>query len=131
MNMRRVFVSAWLLLWPGVAPGQPPAPDPAGPDGVTRLVAAIQAATENGDADTLRSLATRSVTASQLSDFVQSLTFPRAERSAVKERDRALTPDGKLRLLLETFTDRGGEGRVSSWRIEVVARDSAADKFGV
>ena len=40
-----------------------------------------------------------------LSDFAQSLTFPRATQSAVKERDRAATASGRIRLLLETFTE--------------------------
>ncbi len=48
------------------------------------------------------------------------MTFPRATRSAVKERDRTATADGKIRLLLETFTERDGEGRVASWRMDVV-----------
>jgi len=50
------------------------------------------------------------------------MTFPRATRSAVKERDRAVTPDGTVRLLVETFTERAGEGRVASWRLDVMPR---------
>ena len=42
-----------------------------------------------------------------LSEFVQSLTFPKATRSAVKERDRAPTRAGASRLLLEDLTERG------------------------
>ncbi len=123
MRLCRTITFACLLLWPLPATAQPPAP--AAPvDGVTRLVAAIEKATETGDAEALRELANADVRPAQLSEFVQSLTFPRAARSAVKERDRAPTPDGKLRLLVETFTERDGEGRVCSWRLDVQPRAS-------
>jgi hypothetical protein len=120
MNFRWVIACA-LLVWPTVAAAQPSAPQlPATPpDGVTRLVDTILKATEAGDGPGIRALATPAVGTAQLSEFAQSLTFPRATRFAVKERDRAATPDGKIRVLLETFTERSGEGRVSSWRLDV------------
>src|SRR3954462_5429597 len=122
MNVRRALAFAWLVLWPSLAAAQAPAPAAPTVDGITRLIAAIDTATENGDAEALRQLMTRDVRAAQLSEFVQSMTFPRATRSAVKERDRAATNDGSMRLLVETFTERNGEGSVASWRLDVVPR---------
>ena len=122
MRLCRTLAFACLLLLPFPATAQTPAAPPV--DGVTRLVVAIEKATELGDAEALRAMVTAGVRPAQLSEFVQSLTFPRPTRSAVKERDRAPTPDGKLRLLVETFTERDGEGRVCSWRLDVQPRGS-------
>ena len=130
MPSRRALAFAWLLLWSLPAMAQPPAAAPP-VDGVTRLVAAIEKATEAGDAEALRAMAMPGVKTAQLSEFVQSLTFPRATRFAVKERDRAPTPDGKLRLLLETFTERDGEGRVSSWRVDVEPHGAIEGPWGI
>src|SRR6266545_3626100 len=122
MTIRRVLACASLAMWPALAAAQSPAPQgtAAQVDGVTRLVDTIEKLTAAGDSNALRALATSEVPPAQLSDFVLSMTFPRATRSAVKERDRTATADGKIRLLLETFTERDGEGRVSSWRMDVV-----------
>ena len=98
----------FLLPWAAAAPQSVPA---AQPDGIALLVLAIERAAETGDADALRALMTPAVRVASMSEFVQSLTFPRATRSAVKERDRAATDTGGVRLLLETFTDRNTEGR--------------------
>ena len=87
-------------------------------DGITRLVAAIQKATDDGNPDAVRALARPSLSAAQLSEFVQSLTFPRVTRASVKERDRV--PAGaRIRVLLEILTERDIEGRVTTWRADV------------
>ena len=113
----RLLACAVFALLPSLAAGQQSAL-PAEPDGVTRLVLAIERATEAGDADALRALMAPSVRVAAMSDFVQSLTFPRATQSAIKERDRAATDDGGVRMMIETFTERGSEGRVMSWRVD-------------
>src|SRR5688500_11197602 len=87
------------------------------PDGVTQLVLAIEKAVETGDGQAIRARNSPDVRPAIVSEFVQSLTFAKATRSAVKERDRAVTADGGVRLLSETFTERRGEGRVASWRL--------------
>jgi hypothetical protein len=131
MMWRRLLACACLALWPELAGAQAPAPQAAPVDAITRLVAAIDNATEAGDAAAIRALVTPAVPQSALSDFVQSLTFPRAARSAVKERDRAATADGKVRLLIETFTERSGEGRVCSWRVDLAPRDRADGTWAI
>jgi hypothetical protein len=133
MRFCRVLACACVLSWPSLASAQgSAAPGQATPpDGIMRLVDAIAAATEAGNPDALSALATPDVPAAQLSEFVQSLTFPRATRSAVKERDRAPTETGRIRLLVETFTERDGEGRVSSWRMDVAPRQSVDGPWGI
>src|SRR5262245_39279091 len=69
-------------------------------DGITRLVDAIQRATDAGDANAIRALARPALRPAQLDDFVQSLTQPKVSHASVKERDRAVV-DGRVRLLLE------------------------------
>src|SRR5215204_94567 len=122
MGFRRVVTCAWLLLcWSAIGTAQSSVQIiPQRPvDGITRLVGALEQATADGNADAIRALASPEVRPASLAEFVLALTFPRASRYAVKDRDRAATEDGKVRLLVETFTERAGEGRVASWRIDV------------
>jgi hypothetical protein len=113
----RLLACAVLALLPSLAAGQQSA-RPAEPDDITRLVLAIERATEAGDAEALRALMAPSVRVATMSEFIQSLTFPRPSQSAIKERDRVATDDGGVRLMLETFTEKSSEGRVMSWRVD-------------
>jgi hypothetical protein len=126
MGFRQIVAWAWVSLWPVMAAAAQPAQPPAGPGGIDRLVNAIERAAEAGDDDALRALATPDVRPALLSEFVQSLTFPKATRVTVKERDRAPLESGRVRLLLETLTDRNAEGRVATWRVDVTPGDGAA-----
>jgi len=116
MRLRQILACACLSLWPVMAAAAQPAP---GPGGIDRLVNAIARAVETGDADALRALAHPDLRPALLSEFVQSMTFQKASRSAVKERDRTPLESGQVRLLLETFTERNTEGRVTTWRVDV------------
>ena len=127
MGLRRLLTCACLpFLWPSLVAAQttaPPAPR-AAVDGITRLVAALEKATEAGDAGAVRALVGPTVRAAPQSEFVQHLTFPKPTGYAIKERDRAPTNEGTVRLLIETFTERAGEGRVASWRLDVEPREA-------
>jgi hypothetical protein len=101
------------------------------PDGIDRLVNAIERAVEAGDGEALRALARPDIRPAFLSEFVQSMTFPKVTRSAVKERDRTPLESGRVRLLLETLTDRRSEGRVSTWRVDVEPADSGATRWRI
>jgi hypothetical protein len=119
----RLLACALVFLLPCLAAAQQSIP--AGePDGVTQLILGLEKATETGSAEAMRALIAPQVRAALVSEFVQGLTFPRPTQSAVKERDRAATADGGIRLLIEAFTDRNGEGRVSSWRLDTQPRTS-------
>jgi Peptidase family M1 domain len=119
MPVLKILAGACIcLLAAGGARAQPAQPGAAQVDGITRLVAAIEEATQAGDADALRALARPSIRQAQLSDFVQSLTLPKVARATVKERDRA-PADGRVRVLLEILTERDIEGRVTTWRADV------------
>jgi hypothetical protein len=113
----RFLCCAMFCLLPWTAAAQSSAPA-TGPDGITRLVLELERAADAGDAEALRALTVPGIQAAPLSEFVQHLTFPKASHAAVKERDRA-AHDGGIRLLIETFTERSGEGRVAAWRLDV------------
>ena len=121
MRILRALACACICLLPFAPAGPTPAasaPLRGQEDGITRLVAALQKATDEGSADAVRALARPSLSAAQLSEFVQSLTFPRVTRASIKERDRV--PAGsRIRILLEVLTERDIEGRVTTWRADV------------
>ena len=120
---------AWLWLVPAaaaqIAPTQP------GPGGIDRLVNAIERAAAAGDADGLLAMSRVVVEPSAFDEFVRSMTVPKATRIAVKERDRAPLDAGRVRLILETLTDRDAEGRVTTWRVDVEPTGPAADVWRV
>jgi hypothetical protein len=99
--------------------------------GIDRLVVAIERAVAAGDSAALRALARAGVTPGIFNEFVQSLTNPKPTQSAVKERDRAPLESGRVRLLLETLTDRNAEGRVTTWRLDVEPTGSGADQWAI
>jgi Peptidase family M1 domain len=119
MGFRQIVAWAFVSLWPVIAATAQPAQPPAAPGPIDRLVTVIERAAEAGDPDAIRALAQPDVRPALLSEFVQSLTFPKASHVTVKERDRAPLESGRVRLLLETLTDRDAEGRVSTWRLDV------------
>lgn len=118
--------AALLLLFSlGAAPagaGQASAP----PDGIDLLVAQIQNAIQAGDPLALRALSRFDTNLGQLNEFATDLTLPTATRATVKERDRARLVSGRQRLLLEIFTERAQEGRVSTWRVDVAPPEPPA-----
>ena len=121
--MRALILFAVLWAYPAVtAAGQASAT----PDGIDLLVAELQHAIETGDAMSLRAFARFDADTGQLNDFVSSMTSPAATAATVKERDRALLVSGRQRLMLEIFTEREREGRVSTWRVDVAAPEPPA-----
>src|SRR6186997_2909480 len=119
MGFCQIAAWVWVSLWPVLAATPQPAPAQAGSGGIDRLVGVIQRAAEAGSPDPIRALANPNVRPAVLSEFVQSLTFPKASQVTVKERDRLPLESGRVRLLLETLTDRAAEGRVSTWRLDI------------
>src|SRR5258708_4385602 len=127
MDFRRMVACACVSLLPTMAAAAQPAAPQGGPGGgIDRLVNAIERAVEAGDGDALRALARPDVRVATFSEFVQSMTFPKVVHSAVKERDRMPLESGRVRLLLETLTDRAEEGRVSTWRLHLEPSESGA-----
>ena len=118
MRIRAALIScAYVCLWPAAAVALQSGP-PAETDGIRRLVSAIETAVQAGDDAALRALATPGIERAALSQFVQSMTLPKASSATIKERDRTPIAGGRERLMLEALTVSGAEGRVSSWRLD-------------
>src|SRR3954468_22067473 len=120
MQFSRALACPSICLLPAAAAAQSASQAGAGAqvDGITRLVAALQTATDEGNADAVRALARPSLRGAPLSEFIQALTFPKVNRAAIKERDRE-PAGGRIRILLEILTERDSEGRVTTWRADV------------
>lgn len=126
MGLRQILACACLLLWPVMAAAAQGTPVRPGLPGIEALLSAIERATLAGDPDALRGLARPDVVPALLSDFVESMTFPKVSRFSIKERDRTPLDAGRYRLLLETLTERGAEGRVTTWRLDVEPGEAGA-----
>src|ERR1051326_8393899 len=104
MRLGAVLLCACLIAHPTAQTPQP--------DGLSRLVAAIEYAVRTGDVDALHALARPNVVShARLSDFVLTMTTPKATEVTIKERDRAPLEGGGQRLLLEILTVHDTEGR--------------------
>ena len=104
----------------GQAGGSAQTAQPAPPDGVTRLVLAIEAAIRAGNGPALRALARPGVNAGRLSEFAVAMTQTPVTELTIKERDRQALRGGGERVLLEILTVSAGEGHVWTWRIDAV-----------
>jgi hypothetical protein len=118
-----ILVLGLVWIWPasGWAGQRLPAAD-----GIDLLVAAIQQTVQAGDPIALRALARFDTDTNQLAEFVAFMTAVAPSGATVKERDRALLTSGRQRLLLEILTERGNEGRVSTWRVDVAPPEPPA-----
>ena len=121
--MRALLFRACLIL--GLASTLAPAAA-SQPDAADRLVTAIEAAIRAGDHAALRALARPGLDAGRLAEFAVSLAQTPSPEATVKERDRTPLANGGQRLLLEVLTVTGGEGRVSTWRIDAAPGPSGA-----
>src|SRR4030095_5406813 len=111
----RLFAVLACLAVAQVAAG-PPTPKP--PDAIERLVARLEQALAGGDRAALMSLTARDTDAASFDEFV-SPAGKNPTRVAVKERDRLPLDNGKLEVLLEVFVERGLEGRLATWRMDL------------
>jgi hypothetical protein len=119
MGLRQIVIWVCVSLGAVMSAGAQSAAPQDRPNAIDGLVAAIERAAQTGDAAALRAMARPDIRPAQLSDFVQSLTFPPATAATVKERDRMAATSGRVRLLLETLIDRHGAGVVATWRLDL------------
>ncbi|HEY0873844.1 MAG TPA: M1 family aminopeptidase [Vicinamibacterales bacterium] len=88
----------------------------AQPDPITLLVQHLEAAAAEGNREQIRALGAE---IDSTVDLAFALTSPPPSRIVVRERDRTAIKTGQ-RLLLEVFWERAGEGRLSTWSVDVV-----------
>src|SRR5687768_15087299 len=105
-----------LLLFGLLSTTGPVQPAVAPAERVTALVAALERGLTSGNRDAVRALGQD---ADVLADLVLALTSPPPQRVVLKERDRTRVEGKGYRLLLEVFWERGREGRLSTWSLDV------------
>lgn len=130
--MRRAVLSLVLLVLfvlpglPGAAHSMRPAAatslaprQSTGPqvsDGVTQILAGIQAALIANRVGDFRQFASPVLDAGDQLAFELTLFDPRMTNAAVRERDREIE-GANVRLLVEVLTDRGGSGEIATWQM--------------
>ncbi|HSC25909.1 MAG TPA: M1 family aminopeptidase [Vicinamibacterales bacterium] len=105
----------------------PGGPQASQPDAIELFVAALERVAATGDRQQIFSLVHPDAEMAGISEFYSSVT-PAPERLVIKERDRTPLEEGGLRLLLEVFSERGIEGRLLTWRADVLVVDADAGK---
>jgi hypothetical protein len=118
MNLRLAL--ALLLV---SAPPQAPTQE----DSAAGLTTKIEAAATAVDRAAIMDLGAPDGDAESLGQFATSLTWPPVSRVTIKERDRTARDDGGLAVLWEVFAERGIEGRVGTWLVELSRASPAAD----
>ncbi len=121
----RVCLALALMCWSAVAAGQP-----AG-DHVAALLERLEQAARAGDRGAVMALGDPAISRPSFEDFAGALTSPRASRVVVNERDRAPLEGGTLRLVVEVFAERGIEGRLATWRVDVRGGAAANDPWRI
>jgi hypothetical protein len=124
----RAAATLWLtlaLMW-----SQPPAAQPP-VDGVAALLRRIETAATAGDRAAILALGDPGISRPSFEDFASTLASPPPTRIVVNERDRAALPTSDLRLVVEVLAERGIEGRVGTWRVDVRRGAASTDPWRI
>jgi peptidase M1-like protein len=125
---RRTFAGFCLLI---VLAGLRGAAAQPAPDGVAALLRRLQQAAAAADRGAVLSLGDPQVSRPSFEDFATTVTTPPPTRIVVTERDRAPLDGGAFRLVVELFIERGIEGRLGTWRVDVRPGAAAADPWRI
>jgi hypothetical protein len=96
-----------------------PLQQPAQPDATAGLVVRLERAAAARDRSAVLMLASADAQGSPLDEFADALTASGPTRVVVKDRDQATIAGGGHRVLLEVFAERGVEGLLSTWMMDV------------
>jgi hypothetical protein len=118
---------AVVLLWPAAAKAEPQA---APTDPIPALLTRIQRAAVTGSPSAILALCTVQE-GGEAEDFALTLSTPAPTRVVVSERDRTPLDARGFRLMVEVFAERGVEGRLSTWRLEVQPGEAAVDPWRI
>ena len=110
---------------------QAPGNAQTGADGAAALLRRLQQAAAAADRAAILSLGDPQVSRPSFEDFASALTAVPPTRIVVTERDRAPLEAGALRLVVEIFSERGMEGVLGTWRIDVKPGAAPADPWTI
>jgi peptidase M1-like protein len=116
-----------LGLFLGVALLAPPAQSRPQEDSAAALATRIESAAAAADRGAIAALCAEGGDRESVEQLAAILTFPPLARVVVKERDRTTLDDGALAVLWEIFSERGIEGRVSTWQAELVKAPGSSE----
>jgi hypothetical protein len=111
---QRLLLALACLLAAHAGAAQVPTP----PDAIEKLVARLEQALASGDRAALLALAVRDTDASTLDEF-SAAAGGKPSRVVIKERDRQKLEGGNQQLLIEVFVERGIEGYLATWRLDL------------
>lgn len=109
----RVCLAFVLLCLPARDEAQPQ------PDGIATLLRRLEQAAIAGDRDAVVALGEPAINRPAVEDFAVTLSSPAPSRVVAAERDRVPLEGGALRLVVEIFVERGSEGRLGTWQVDV------------
>ena len=112
MSLRLALALACLLI--AAAAGAQPSP----PDAIEKLIARLEQALASGDRNALLALTVKDTDASTVDEFAEA-AGDKPTRVVIKERDRMTLEDKRLQLLIEVFVERGIEGKLATWRVDL------------
>jgi len=124
-----VLAGIWVAL--ALIGAQTPGSAQTAPDGPTTLLRRLQQAAAAGDRAAILTLGDPQISRPSFEDFANTLTAIPATRIVVTERDRSQLDAGALRLVVEIFSERGIEGVLGTWRIDVRPGTTAADPWTI
>ena len=101
------------------------------PDGVAALLRRLEQAAAAGDRAAVLALGEPTISRPSFEDFAGALVSPPPTRIIVTERDRAPVEAGILRLVVEVFAERGIEGRLGTWRVDVRPGPAPGDPWSI
>ena len=121
MPLRFLLAFALLFTGPEVQPA-------TAPDLFAALLTGLEKAIVAGNREAIRAAGANMDT---LDDFALALTMPPPQKIVIRERDRTMLPTGGHRMLVEVFWQRGIEGRLSTWTLDVAESQGALEVRGV
>lgn len=103
----------------------PAAAAPQESDGVRELLSQLESVLARGAAQELTNLTAAGHHAEHLADFASIWLVPAVTAATLQERDRTARPDGPgHRLVVDALIESGQEGRLATWRLDVVPTDA-------
>ena len=97
------------------------------PDGITRLVAALESALATGNDTALRGLMAPGVDTTKFDAHMRGARTG----AVVKERDRTPGETGTVDVLLDTFVERAASGQIATWRATVRPAEGPGDTWQI
>jgi len=91
------------------------------PDGVGRLVLAVQAALSSGSPAAFLALSTLDPKTEDVRRFLDGWFVARTTHAVVTERDRQPLADGAVRVIAEVLLEKGQDGRLGTWALDVTS----------